>query len=103
MNTENQSQALSLGLAFCGGIGITLMILAAGFGVVQGENVDSNAIGLIFMAGLGMLIVGVIAWFAIVQPQKHFDDINVAQYHGHEEHHDEAHAADEHAIVEHKA
>ena len=103
MNTENQSQAVSLALAFCGGVGITMMMIAAGIGVVQGTAADSSAIGLAFIAGLALLIVGVVAWFAVVQPQKHFDDINVPQYHGHDEHHDDAAHSEDHAIVEHQA
>lgn len=87
---------ISLGLAFIGGAGLTLMMVVAGFGVVAGESADTTLATLLFLAGAAALISAIVAWFAIVQPHKHFDDINIPLE---EEHHhgDE----DEHAIVPH--
>ncbi|MBZ0293076.1 MAG: hypothetical protein K8L99_10980 [Anaerolineae bacterium] len=100
MDAHAHKNSLAVGLSFCAGIGLIFMILAAALGVIQGEAADSSTLGILFAFGIGMLATGIIAWFAVVQPQKHFDDINVAQYTGHEEHHDDAHE-EEHAIVEH--
>lgn len=101
MDTHTHKNPITVGLSFCAGIGITLMILVATIGVIQGEGADESLLGILFALGTGMFITGIIAWFAVVQPQKHFDDINVPQYEGHhEEHHDNTH---DHAIVEHQA
>ena len=70
------------------GLGITLMMVALGVGVIQGEAADSSAIGLLFAAGLVLFILGAGSWFAVVQPQRHFDDINKPvedEHHGHAE------------------
>ena len=78
-------------LSMIGGAGIVLMIAAAAIGVVV-PDIDSTAIGMAVVGGLGMLIAAFIAWFGIVQPHKNFDDITVAQYHGHaHDHHDDDH------------
>jgi hypothetical protein len=81
------SRAVRLGLAFIAGAGLTLMIIAAGFGVITGENVDSASLGLFFAVGFAMLATGIIAWFAVVRPDTHFDDINQPMYHGHHDDH----------------
>lgn len=90
-------------MALVAGLGVTLVIVALGVGVVQGEAADSNTIGLAFAAGVALFILGAIGWFGLTQPQKHFDDINVPQdtgHHGHDEHPAE-HAEAEHAHAEH--
>jgi hypothetical protein len=63
------------------------MILALGFGVVQGEGANSTVIGLTFAGGLGLLIIGIVGWLATVQPFRNFDDINVPTYTGHSDTH----------------
>jgi len=80
----NSSKALKLGLSFVSGIGITLMVIAAGIGVIGG--VEDSALGLLFAAGTAMLITGIIIWFAVVRPDTTFDDINEPHYHGHHDH-----------------
>jgi sugar phosphate permease len=92
-NTPNTNQSLITALAMLGGLGITLMVGAAAIGSVD-ANANSTAIGLALLTGLLCLLGAIATWFAVVQPHKHFDDINVAQYHGHE-HHDTH--ADDHA------
>jgi hypothetical protein len=70
------------------GLGVTLMIIALGVGVIQGEGSESKSIGLLFAAGLVLFILGAGAWYGVVQPQKHFDDINIPaedEHHGHTE------------------
>ncbi|MEO8397321.1 MAG: hypothetical protein ABI700_30270 [Chloroflexota bacterium] len=99
------SKPVPFGLSLTAGAGLILMILALGFGVVQGAAANSTVIGLTFAGGLGLLIIGIVGWLATVQPFKNFDDINVAQYTGH---HDAPHAephADSHeenAIIPHE-
>lgn len=105
-NTELNRPAVIMGLAFCAGIGLVLMVIALGIGAVQGDAANLATVNLTFVAGLVMLIAGCIGWFAIVQPQRHFDNINLPAEddHGHTAHADE-HAivpADEHAVVESK-
>ena len=85
MNTP--SRTVRLGLAFIAGLGMTLMIVAAGIGVVTGDNIDSSSLGLFFAVGFAMLATGIIAWFAVVRPDTHFDDINQPMYHGHHDEH----------------
>src|SRR5690606_9617850 len=87
---------LTFGLALAGGIGMSLMIVALGYGVALGENADMGLVSGMFVIGLLMLLGGIIGWVAVVRPFTHFDDINVPQYTGH---HDHGHAADEHALV----
>jgi hypothetical protein len=105
--TATGNKSLSLGLAFVAGAGVTLMILALGFGVTEGAAANGSAITISFLAGVMLLILGIVGWYVVVQPQKHFDDINVPMYtgHAHDAHHEEAHAdehADEHAIIPHE-
>jgi len=89
-NTSNTPRSLVIGLAMTAGLGLTLMMVALGTGVIQGEAADSRAIGLLFVTGLALLILGFAGWFGVVRPDKHFDDINVPQYTGHhDEHHTE--------------
>lgn len=85
--TTQPPASLRVGLAFVAGIGLTLMVVAAGFAVVAAEGVDNSGLGLMFGVGLAMLVTGIIAWFAVVRPDTHFDDINEPMYHGHHEEH----------------
>jgi len=92
-HTDPSSKPIPFGLSMTAGAGLVLMILALGFGVVQGAAANSTAVGLTFAAGLGLLIIGVGGWLATVQPFNHFDDINVPQYTGHHDTSHDAHAA----------
>lgn len=84
--TNEVSQSLLIGLSMLGGIGITLMVVAAGVGVVQAEA-DAGQVGTYVLLGAGLLVMAIAGWFVAVQPHKNFDDINVPLYTGH--HHDE--------------
>lgn len=94
MSTENETKTVSqnvlYGLAMIGGIGMTLMIVAAGIGVVS-PDIDNLAglVGLGVTLGLGLLIASIGGWVIATRPFEHFDDITVPNYHGH--HHEEAH------------
>lgn len=93
--TKQPSQAMQVGLSMLGGLGITIMVVAAAMGVIGGESANADQIGFWVVLGLAMLVTAIIAWAAIVRPFENFDDINEPQYHGH--HHDEAHdSGDEH-------
>lgn len=83
---ENANDSVLTLLAMLGGLGITIMVFAAGVGVVW-ENADSGLIGLFVMIGAGLLISGIGGWIIVVRPHENFDDITVPMYHGH--HHDE--------------
>ena len=102
MSTENEtkpavSQNVLYGLAMIGGLGLTLMIVAAGIGVLNLDGFDNSIIGLFVGLGFGLLVASIGGWVIAVRPHENFDDITVAQYHGHhhEEHHEEAHAEGE--------
>lgn len=84
---EKISGNVLYGLAMVGGIGMTLMIVAAAFGVVG--SLDSGMVGLLVVLGTGLLIASVGGWVIATRPYEHFDDITVPHYHGH--HHEEAH------------
>lgn len=95
-NSELNRPSVIMGLAFCAGIGLVLMVIALGIGAVQGSEANLTTVNLTFAGGLVLLVAGSIGWFAIVQPQRHFDDINQPaedEHHGHTAH------ADDHAIV----
>jgi hypothetical protein len=94
------SRSVLVGLAFVAGIGLTLMVIAAGIGVIGGPAAESPTLSLLFIIGTAMLATGIIVWFAVVRPDTHFDDINVPMYHGHHESHDD-HATDQKALAEH--
>jgi len=79
---------LVVGLAMTGGLGILLIMVGFLLGVFD-PNLSSNVVGLLIFAGLLFLIGAIATWAVVVRPFDHFDDINVAQYHGHEEHHDD--------------
>lgn len=91
-------QSLPLGLSFVAGLGMTVMIVVLALGVIQGVDADGQALGIGFFSGLVLFVAGVAGWMAVVRPHTHFDNIEVARYHGH--HHD-AHS-EEHAIVAHE-
>jgi hypothetical protein len=94
LNSELNRPSITIGLAFCAGIGLTLMVIALGIGAVQGDAANLPTVNVTFAAGLVMLIAGIIGWFAVVQPQRHFDNINVP---AEDDHH--SGDAEEHAIV----
>jgi hypothetical protein len=79
--SENQPSRLTLyGLAMVGGLGITMMIIAATIGVIGGAELDAastNLIGLSVVAGLLLLIIAIGFWIGLVRPHADFDDINV--------------------------
>ena len=81
-NTGQNS--LTLGLAMLAGLGMTMMIVAAGIGVVGGIDSDSALVGWLFIAGVAMFIVGGFGWSGVVRPWETFDDINQPLYHGHD-------------------
>ncbi len=81
------SQSTSTGLALIGGLGITLLIVAAGIGVTTTDDSSTGLISMAAVAGGLLLIAAIIGWFGMVQPHKHFDDINQPLYTGH--HHEE--------------
>lgn len=83
IKTKHTNNPLTFGLAMVGGIGLIAMIFSLGIGVVSGDDANAGAIGGLFLVGLVMLISGIVGWFVVVQPQKHFDDIDVAQDGGH--------------------
>jgi len=79
--SDNQPSRLTLyGLAMVGGLGITMMIIAATIGVIGGSELDAastNLIGLTVVGGLLLLIVAIGFWLGLVRPFTNFDDINV--------------------------
>lgn len=102
MSTETtntpQNQQLTVSLALVGGAGITVIVIAFFIGVVD-TTANSSVIGLAILAGLLALAGAIIAWFAVVQPHKHFDDINVPLYHGHDHHAEEHHDDDSETVA----
>lgn len=94
----------TFGLALTAGVGVTLMMIAAGVGVLQADA-NTSAVAVTFVGGLLLLILGIVGWVIVTKPFQNFDDINVPKYTGHHgDHHDEAH--DEHpdalAIIPHE-
>lgn len=104
-NPRTGQTSLTLTMSLIAGFGLTLMIIALAWGVVDG-NANSSAIGIMLVAGGMILVSGIGAWAGIVRPWEHFDDINEPHYHGHahdahhddhsEDHEDTAHATDAH-------
>jgi hypothetical protein len=78
---ENQPSKLVLyGLAMVGGLGVTMMIVAAIIGVIGGAELDATStrlIGLSIVGGLLLLITAIGFWLGLVRPFANFDDINV--------------------------
>jgi hypothetical protein len=91
-------QPLPFGLSMLAGSGVIVMILALGYGVVAGAEVNSNAVGVVFLLGLALFVSGLIGWFAAVRPDAHFDDIDVPLYTGHDHGHDAHAEADQAAL-----
>jgi len=87
--TTDNNNGLLIGISMIGGAGITVMMVAAGVGVID-PNIDDQMIGLLLLTGLVAVIGACVAWFAVVQPHKNFDDINQPLYHGH--HHEDDHS-----------
>ncbi|MDQ7024479.1 MAG: hypothetical protein Q9P01_11395 [Anaerolineae bacterium] len=104
MSTETQetqdkeqakvSESVLTGIAMIGGLGVTLMIVAAGVGVVL-PDAPSDIVGLVVALGAGLLVTSIAGWVVAVRPHEHFDDINVPLYHGHQ--HDDDDHGDENA------
>lgn len=84
-------------LSMLGGLGLTVIIVGLIIGVVDPAG-NSSAIGLLVLTGFACLLGAILGWIAVGQPHKHFDDINVPQYHGdhHEAHHDDHSQAAQH-------
>lgn len=93
-NPRTGQTSLTLSLSFVAGIGLTIMIVALGWGVVDG-NANGDIVGLLVAGGALTLITGIIGWAGLVRPWENFDNINEAHYHGHA-HHDDAHHDEEH-------
>ncbi len=91
--TQESNQNLLVGLSMLGGLGITIMVVAAAIGVVV-TDVDSGVVGLSVLVGAALLVASIGGWIIAERPHEHFDDINVPQYTGH--HHDEEHGDDAH-------
>ena len=67
-------------LAMVGGLGMTMMILAAAIGVIYGAGLAAETahnLGLLFVSGLLMLGLAIGFWLGWARPFEHFDDINV--------------------------
>ena len=90
------SDSVLTGISMIGGLGITLMIVAAGVGVVL-PDAPSDIIGLVVAIGAGLLITSIAGWMLAVRPHEHFDDINVPKYHGHHDHDEHTEAETAHA------
>ncbi len=74
------SQLTLINLSMVGGIGITMMIVAATIGVIYGADLDAqstNLVGLAVVGGLLLLIVAIGFWAGLVRPFEDFDDINM--------------------------
>ncbi len=91
-NPRTGQTALTLSLAGIAGFGLTIIIVALGWGVIDG-NANGDVIGMLIVAGAFTLILGIGAWAGLVRPWESFDDINEPQYHGH--HHDDDHSDDD--------
>lgn len=87
---EEPSEGLLMGIAMIGGLGITMMVLAAGIGVVL-PNADSTLAGMVTLVGAGLLFTSVAGWVIIVRPYENFDDITQALDDGHHHHEEEEH------------
>lgn len=96
-HNSQMNQSLLTGLAMTGGLGMTIMIVAAGIGVAD-SAIDSQLIGLFVLIGFLILMTAILAWFFVVQPHRAFDDIDIPapDDHGHS-HPEETHDAAGHA------
>ena len=84
MDNTNPKSPLNVFLAVLGGTGLVIMSIALAVGVIQAENTNMGVFNFLFFGGLVLLIGASIGWFGVSQPHKHFDDINVPQYTGHD-------------------
>jgi hypothetical protein len=95
------SPSLLTGLSMVGGLGITIVVVALGFGAAGVFGTDSSAVNGGVLLGLLLLAVGIGGWVIAVQPFRKFDDINQPLddgHHGHA-HHEDAH--DDHTAAAH--
>lgn len=79
-SSEQPSRLTLINLSMVGGLGITMVIVAATIGVIGGASLDAqstNLIGLAVVAGILLLIVAIGFWAGMVRPFEDFDDINV--------------------------
>lgn len=77
---EQPSRLTRYSLAMVGGLGMTMMILAAAIGVVYGTALAAEAahnLGLLFVSGLLALALAIGFWLGWARPFENFDDINV--------------------------
>ena len=91
-NPRTGQTALTLSFSLLAGTGLTLMIIAIAWGVVDG-NANGDIVGILLAGGLGMMVGGIGAWAGLLRPWESFDDINEPHYTGH--HHEEDHHDDD--------
>ena len=68
------------GLAMVGGLGMTLMILGAAYGVIFGAQLGAQGtqdLGLLIVVGLLLMALAIGYWLGFVRPFQRFDDINI--------------------------
>ena len=68
------------GLAMVGGLGMTLMILGAAYGVIFAAQLDAQGtqdLGLLIVVGLLLMALAIGFWLGFVRPFQRFDDINI--------------------------
>lgn len=78
--TKQPSRLTLYSLAMVGGLGMTMMILAAAIGVIYGTALAAETahnLGLLFVSGLLGLGLAIGFWLGWTRPFEHFDDINV--------------------------
>lgn len=92
MDNQNSQidPGLLTGLAMIGGLGMTIMIVAAGVGVAD-STVDSQVIGLFVLIGFIILISAILTWLFVAQPYRSFDNIDIPAPDEHAHEHDHAH------------
>ena len=77
---EQPSRLTLYSLAMVGGLGMTMMILAAAIGVIYGAALAAETahnLGLLFVSGLLVFVAAIGFWLGWARPFEHFDDINV--------------------------
>lgn len=87
MERQQPSHNTLINLALVGGLGIVIIMVALFIGAIEATSMNTVAFQGTLFLGFALVIIACVAWFGLVQPHKNFDDINVAQYHGH--HHEE--------------
>ncbi|MFW5692011.1 MAG: hypothetical protein ACOCX3_01530 [Chloroflexota bacterium] len=78
--TIDTRNSLTLSFAMLAGLGLTLMMVSAGIGVIQGEQADNSLLGLIFAAGVALMISGVVAWMGAARPWERFPSVTEGYY-----------------------